>query len=177
LIVLGRLFLRADCCVVGLPGGPVGRQPRFAGLLDRQVSRQLRLAGLLGGQVGRQPRLVGLVGSPASQGWSAAPPRWVGRQPRLTGLVDGYMFGVQAGRLGGPSPGGFLDLPAELLGRRAARFMGRLWEAFGPSLGTPVPKCPTTTRSPAPHIFPKNPAPSYVFPPFLFLHLCHNLLL
>jgi hypothetical protein len=34
----------------------------------------------------------------------------------------------------------------------------------------------STTRPPA-HIFPKNPPPSYVFPPFMILHLCHSLLL
>jgi hypothetical protein len=154
-----------------LLGCPVGRLVGSLASLGCSTDRLVGSFASLGCSAGR------LVGSPASQGWSAAPPRWVGRQPRLTGLVGGYMFGGQAGRLGGPSPGGFLDLPAELLGRRAARFMGRLWEAFGPSLGTPVPRCPTTTRSPAPHIFPKNPPPSYVFPPFLFLHLCHNLLL
>jgi hypothetical protein len=54
----------------------------------------------------------------------------------LSGLLGGYLFGGQTGWLGGPSPGGLLDLHVELLDRWAARFMGHLWEAFGPSLGT-----------------------------------------
>jgi hypothetical protein len=35
--------------------------------------------------------------------------------------------------------------PSELLGRRAAWFMGRLWEASGFSFGYPVPSYPTLT--------------------------------
>jgi hypothetical protein len=47
----------------------------------------------------------------------------------LAGLLVGHLFGE-------PSSGGLLDLPTELLGRRAVWFVGRLWEAFGSFLGT-----------------------------------------
>lgn len=83
-----------------------------------------RLAWLLGGQVVRWPRLARLLGGK------------VGWQPHLAGLLDDYLFGGLASRPGGPCLGGILDLNTDLLGMRAAQFMGRLWEAFGPSLGT-----------------------------------------
>jgi hypothetical protein len=46
------------------------------------------------------------------------------------------LFGGRAGRLGRPSLRGLLDLHVELLVRWADRFVGRLLEAFEPSLGT-----------------------------------------
>jgi hypothetical protein len=80
-----------------------------------------------------------LVDSPTSLGCSTTLPGSLGgqvaRQPRLAALLSGYLFNRQAGRLGGPSLGGLLDLHTELLGSWAARFVGRLWEAFEPSLG------------------------------------------
>jgi hypothetical protein len=88
-IVPGWLPMRVSCRLAELLIGPVGRQPRLAGLLSGQVGRQRRLAGLLGGLVGRQPTSLG-----CSFVW------W-------------------ASRLGGPSPGDLLGLPAELLGRQA----------------------------------------------------------
>jgi hypothetical protein len=122
LIVLGQLSLRADC--------------HFAGFLGRLA--------LLGCSADR------LVDSPAELGCSA------GRlldSPTLLNcsagrLLDRYLFGGRIDRFDGSSPGGLLDLPAELLSRWAARFMGRLWEAFRPSM-VPVSlykKYPRTKR-------------------------------
>jgi hypothetical protein len=114
-IRLALPFSRGVCPRVGC---------HLAGLLGRHAGRRSRLTGLLGGHANRQSCLAGLLDGQVA---------W---QPRLTGLLDRYLFGGWAGRLGGPSLRGLLDLHAELLGKWAARLVGRLWEAFGPSLGT-----------------------------------------
>lgn len=44
--------------------------------------------------------------------------------------VDWWTFVRWVGRLGGPSLGGLLDLPTELLGRQAAWFVGLLWVPY-----------------------------------------------
>jgi hypothetical protein len=78
---------------------------------------------LLGRRVGRQLRLTDLLG------------RQVGCQLCLADLLDG--------RVGRSSSGGLLGHLAELLGRRAGRLVGRLWEAFWAFFGHPNPRYPT----------------------------------
>jgi hypothetical protein len=79
-------------------------------------------------------------------GWLAVPPRWFSRRAgwstaphRLVSQRTYCSTGRlvrRAGRLGGPSPRGLLDIYAELFGRWAGWFVCHLWEAFEPSLGT-----------------------------------------
>lgn len=77
-----------------------------------------------------------VIGCPSSLGCSGQ----ISRQPHLARLLSG-LFGRLAGRPGGPSPEGLLDLYAELLGRQAIRFMGDLRILFGYD----VPRYPTLT--------------------------------